>query len=275
MHQKYFKIVGNYPGYKKYQSGIYLSDSEQIYFTTGKNISAIYQDGIEICEVTIPENQTDKITNVNGLLWSNSVILGPKYSLFDPQTYKKFDIVFPLNGTIVDTAAKYGNIYALTKWKEYNLTIPYSSDAIDLASEYDHLDVLEWFANENIFYKYSSRAIDTASKKNNIRILNFWIKMHKSGHRLKYTNYAIDSASALGNIDVLAWWFNSNLTLKYTNKALDLACKYGQIDAMNCWKKYMASHELKIKISDDVAYFIIHNFDKVIDWLSDMNKQRG
>ena len=282
MGKKYFKITNideTHNGYA-YRDGLNVLDKPfqpegscvpgGLYFTTIEFIPNFYPYGVYLREVILPKKDPDfqMVGDPMGDKFrANKIILGHRYSLFDPQTYKKFKLDMSKNKFIVGFASKYGRIDFLNWFKKSGMNLHYSEHAIDMASEAGQISVLDWWLNNSslpkqgtgtsiwnhygLLFLYSKDAIDWASANGRIDVLDWWLK---SGLLLKYSEKAMDDASRNGLVNVLEWWFrnrtigdtsftdplgvkiNSRLELKYTADAIVNASRNGQIDALNWWR---------------------------------------
>ncbi|XWV25326.1 mg247 protein [Tupanvirus deep ocean] len=195
-----------------------------LYFTTIDYIPKYYYLGINLREIILPNDNEFKMIKLNNgdKFRANKIILGKKYSLYDPITYDMFGLNMEYNIHLVNHASEHAHINFLDKWKENKWNLKYSTDAIDLASQNGHVEVLEWWVN--------------------------------SGFELKYTKHAIDWACEYGHEKILVWWFKSGLVLKYTVDSIVLAVKNGHKNIIESWKKYfnMPINEIcEKKITDE------------------------
>ncbi|XWV26587.1 hypothetical protein QJ857_gp0480 [Tupanvirus soda lake] len=179
-----------------------------LYFTTIDYIPKYYYLGINLREIILPNDKEFKMIKLNDgdKFRANKIILGKKYSLYDPNTYNIFGLNMEYNIHLVNHASEHAHIDFLNKWQDNKWNLKYSTDAMDLASQNGHVEVLNWWIN--------------------------------SGLELKYTKHAIDWASEYGHDNILVWWFDSGLELKYTINSIVLAVKNGHKNILDCWKKY-------------------------------------
>lgn len=206
--------------------GLYFSDSEKI--------PNFYNYGIYIREVFLPENDPDfKMVKLNDKYRANKIILGKRYSLEDPDTFKKLDL--QMDYGIIDNASRDGNINILQKWKDSGVELVYSDAAINWASRNNHINVLDWWKNSGLELKYSYKAMDAASIKNHINVLEWWVA---SGLELKYSENAIDTASMNNHINILEWWVASGLSFKYSHYAMIYASSNNHINVLEWWSSF-------------------------------------
>jgi hypothetical protein len=258
--EKYFKITNKIENHNEfiYKDGLNVLeeifddlDSESMchgfYFTTIDYIPKYYYLGINLREILLPNDSDFKMIKLldEGKYRANKIILGEKYSLYDPKIYKKFNLNMEYNIHLVNHASEHGDIDFLNLWKNEAWNLKYSIDAINLASQNGHTFILEWWKN--------------------------------SGFKLKYTTYAIDWACEMGHKTVLEWWLTSGLEIKYSHKAILLAIKNNHIDIIEWWKnnmsfdcdKYLTNNETNIIvqpnfISKEKSYF----FESVVKWFN-------
>lgn len=303
----YFKITNekeNHDNYQYHDGLNILNDNlststthavDGFYFTTLEHIHKFYQHGINLRIIKLPTENPDfkMVTDkYEDKYRSNMIIFGEKYSLYDIDTYTKFNLDITKNKYIIDLASYYGHVHILDQLMNLmnsGLKIEYSHHAIDSASEKGHVPILDWWINSGLEIKYSNHAInlassnghinildwwkiqsdlkllelkysvwamDWASENNNIEVLNWWVQ---SGLRLKYSNCAMDWASANGDINVLNWWKTSGLALKYSVNSIDVALSNGHIHVLRWWKK----SKLECKYTKNLPS--IHN-KKVLQW---------
>jgi hypothetical protein len=234
------------------------------YFTTLKFIHKYYEYGINLRIVYLPMDDLEfkMVKDPSGDKWrANRIILGEKYSLFDPKTYELFGLNIKANIYIVNFASEYGNVQFLQWWKQSGIDLDYScSKALNDASENGHVNILEWWKHSGIMLYYNEYPIHRASYNGNYVILDWWLK---SGLELKYSEYAIAWASGNGHVAVLDWWLKSGLELKYNHDAMDTASKNGHIDVLNWW----LNSGLELKYSNKaIEWAKINDQDLVLAW---------
>ena len=203
-------------------------------FTTIDNIPKFYKYGIYLREIELPIKDPDfkMYKDGTGKHRANKIIFGTRYSLFDKETYQKFNLDMSDNKYIVDFACREGKLQFLEWWRKSGIKLEYSSNAIEWASIKGHISILKWWKKSGLELKYTGNVIDSASNAEDFKILNWW---KSSGLELKYTDEAIDFASVTGNIRVLNWWRKSNLELKYSTDAIDQASANGNTNVLEWW----------------------------------------
>lgn len=198
--KRYYKVTNKTEIHRgfEYQPGLNIltedfnSDDKKtcvtggFYFTIIENIPEYYCFGINIREILLPTNDSNfhMVKLPDGTFRSNMIIFGPKYSLIDPNTYKKFNLDPKLNKYMVNALSESGDIENLNMWKNYGMIIP-----------------------------YGERAMDNACRKNKIESLNWWIA---SGLEIKYSEYSMNNAMECEHYDILKWWLDSKFELKYS-----------------------------------------------------------
>jgi len=275
----YFKITNQeecHHGYQ-YQTGLNILNKPfepegscvegGLYFTTLEYLDQFYDFGVWLREVRIPEN-AKMVKDPEGCKWrADKIILGERYSLYDVETIKKFNL--KINEYYIDQASEKGCLKIL-EWslKTLNKSMPYSCSAINNASTEGHVKVLDWWVNSGLEFKYTKYAIDWASQGGHVDVLEWWLKAKNDyGLELKYSDMAIYCASLNCHSKVLDWWLKasneSGLDLKYSSASLDCASRDGSIKILDWWK----SSGLELKYSFDVMeYAYVNGPDSVVEW---------
>jgi len=141
---------------------------------------------------------------------ANKIILGKKYSLFNPKTYKKFGCSITDNKYILSHASALGHIKFLNWWKCHGIALKYSRRAIDLASKYGQIETLHWWRMSGYRFKFSHKAMDPASKHRHIVVLNWWISYVPK----KMLKYSINAIIYAANDMIRIWWTRSKLPFR-------------------------------------------------------------
>lgn len=244
---RYFKIMAAdeiHNGFK-YCDGLNILDKAfqaegscvpgGLYFTTIEHIPKYYSYGIYLREVYLPKSDSEfvMVCDPDGDKWrANKIILGQKHSLFDLETYDKFNLNISANNYIVDFASKYGKIEFLNWFKNNRKKLKYTNYSMDWASANGTIEVLNWWLKSGLTVKYTFNAMDDASANGNLYSLMWW---RASGLKLRYSSWAIDYASRNAHINILNWWLASKLYLKYTNRAMDWAFCSEKINVLEWW----------------------------------------
>ena len=235
------------------------------YFTTKEHIHKFYNYGINLRLVTLPESDPDfqMVKDPSGDKWrANKIILGKKYSLFDPVTYQELNLDITANKFFIDYACRDGCIDVLNWWTDCSLVpaFDYSHGAINWASANGHSNVLEWWLKSNLELRYTRDAITWASTNGHSDVLEWW---KKSGLKLMYNTDAIYYASCMCHVNALDWWKNSGLELKYNHNAIISAINHGHINILEWWK----NSGLELKYTDTVIVWPKNNL--VREWLKE------
>lgn len=310
MHYKITNEEEKHYGYQ-YKTGLNILDGNfdysgsccegGFYFTELKYIHEYYDYGIYIREVILPKSDPDFVMakNPSGNKWrANKIVLGKRYSLFDPSTYTELGITrypkwlideasknnyldalylqtqfnLPYTEFAIDHASANGHIGILDWWlaaKESGIVLKYSEDAIDYASRHGHLSVLQWWAASGLTIRYSRFAIDRASENGHVDVLQWWKQRYVDNQtELKYTIDAIDYASYNGHKNVLNWWKDSALKLRYSKRAIDYASRYSDIDILQWWLDYKTERpNLTLEYSNDAIDYASRNGHiRVLQW---------
>jgi len=247
---RYFKVTNakeRHHGYQ-YHNGLNIllepfNDDSKIscvpggfYFTTLEHITYFYGYGINLREVILPESDPEfkMVKDPTGNKWrANRIILGEKYSLYEPATYKKFGLNILDNDELINQASSNGHIDILNWWKSSNLKLKYGTCAINIASHNGHINVLNWWKSSGLGLKYSDDAMDDASINGHINVLEWW---KSSRLPLKYTTDSMDFASRCGHLNVLDWWKSSGLELKFTTDAMEVPLCHDFSNVLDWWK---------------------------------------
>ena len=118
-----------------------------LYFTDLDNIWKFfdYGDNLAIVELPVTDPDFKMVRDPAGDKYrANRIIIREIYSLYDLETYKKFELDIIKNYYIVDFASRYNNLSFLEWFKNSKLELNYGYDGIDTASWNGHVDVLEW-----------------------------------------------------------------------------------------------------------------------------------
>ena len=249
-----------------------------LYFTTLENIHEFYDYGINLREVSLPVSDPDfqMVLDPEGDKWrANKIILGKKYSLFDPTTYQVLGLDINENISLIDTASKYGRVDMLEWWKNSDSELEYNSNSINDASKNGHTNVLEWWKNSDLELKYTEWAINNASGKGHANVLEWW---KSSGLKLEYTEWAINHASGKGHVNVLEWWKSSGLKLEYTYYAIYYASAHGHINVLEWWKssglEWWKSSGLELKYTSNAIKIASKNgHTNVLNWWKKSNPE--
>lgn len=183
------------------------------YFTTKQYIYKFFKWGIYVREISLPIDDPDLKVHWDKTkckFRTNKIILGKKYSLFNPKIYKKFGYSIIDNKYILAHASALGYIKFLNWWKRDGIALKYSSRAMDLASKYGQIAVLNWWRRSGFRLEFSHKAMDVASKHGNIAVLNWWI-LNFPKKKLKYSINAIIYAA---NDIVRIRWIQSKLPFR-------------------------------------------------------------
>ena len=196
------------------------NDTEQwcvpggFYFTTIENIPRYYSYGINIREVRLPLDDPEFIMIKNpscDVSRANKIVLGKKYSLYDPETYAKFGLLMENNIYLVNHASEHGHIEFLDYWLLSGLKLKYSSDAMDLASENGHIHILARWKNSGLKLKYTHYAIDWAQENNHNNVVEWWKQnsLHPALLETRLKAYLTEDIKPISKKNVL-YWFKEN-----------------------------------------------------------------
>jgi len=186
------------------------------YFTTKKYIFDYFDYGIYLREVRLPLSDSDfcMVTNLHrNKCRANKIILGERYSLFEPATYIKLRLDlnnFANREKVMRFATRYGSIQLL-EWlctTYHQICNPW---VINIASFYGYIHVLDWWLKNGSPLNYNAYAMYYASIRNHIGVLDWWLK---SGLELKYDKNAINDVLRENiNPQISVWWENSGLQI--------------------------------------------------------------
>lgn len=265
----YFKITNineNHNGYQ-YQDGLNILDKPfdekgscavgGLYFTTINHIHEYYKYGIYLREIHLPTDDPEfKMVEdpARQKYRANKIILGAKYSLFDPATYIKFGLDMTKNDYLYYFASEHGLVKELDQLKNIMYNLDHYINGINIASANGNINVLEWFlhcSGPDLMYTrminiqipsgginlikplQPFNAIDFAAAHGRIDVLDWF---SGQGFELKYIN-AIDIASANGHTNVLQWVVRSGLDLEYTDSAIDIASANGHAHVLEWFSR--------------------------------------
>jgi len=210
-----------------------------LYITTLQYIVNFYEYGVNLRKVILPVNDPEFkiVKDPQGNKWRvNKLILGEKYSLYDPKTYELFGLDISDNNYIIRWALAYENISFLNWWIDSKQNLIFNGNTINMmfcaASKNGKVKSLQWLKKSSIKVTYDQDSIDLASASGHANVLDWWLK---SGLELKYSSYAMNTASENGHIYILEWWKNSGLKLDYTHDAIKKAINKNNISLLEWW----------------------------------------
>ncbi|YP_004894132.1 hypothetical protein MegaChil _gp0081 [Megavirus chiliensis] len=198
--------------------------------------------------------------NNSGEYYSNVFKILETHSLFDIDTYLKYDLNIEDNDHIIDFASGYGNIKFLEWYLSSGYTLKYSELALFPNS--DNMEISNWWLNSGLELKYNHRAIDNLSSAGDINVLNWWLN---SGLELKYTEHSLTcyyNKDEDKNIQLLNWWINSGLEIKYDNFPITYAMMNHNLNVLDWW----LNSGLELKPPNKLYCGCDDECIKVLDW---------
>lgn len=151
-----------------------------LYITKVKYIRLFYGYGVNIRLVDLPSEDEDFQIVQESVGWTwrvNKLILKEKFSLFEPETYQKFNLDPSENRFLLRFAI-------------FN----------------DRLDVLDWWYKSNFEINYDDLALSICCYNNNVNFFNWCLT--KPDHKLTFKEYYLYCASKYGHVDLLQWWLD-------------------------------------------------------------------
>ncbi|AZL89856.1 ankyrin repeat protein [Megavirus baoshan] len=245
-----FKLVKNY----------YVSNNcTEVYFFNLSNIKNHYQNGIFLHVVETPK-KCYKFNN-RSVYHSNKFRILETHSLFDINTYLKYDLNIEDNEHIIYFASFYKNIDFLEWYISSGYKLKYGKNIFFPRN--DNLDVSNWWLNSGLELKYDHIPLDYSSKYRYFKVLDWWLS---SGLELKYTEESLSFDIIKDEnkyIELLNWWINSGLKLKYDDYIIEDAMLNHHINILNWW----LDSGLEFKLSD-IEYLCCCDTEciKVLDW---------
>jgi len=167
-----------------------------------------------------------------------------KYSLFDIETYLKFNLKIKDNHYLVHMATVHGRVDCLKICKKFGVNMNPMYFSIDRASANGHVHILQWWLDNKVSNMYyTSDAFDHATACGYIDVLKWWIN---SRLKIKYTDSAIVSASHYGYINILSLFKKTGLITKYVHFVLEIAFENYKFEVLDWWKKsgLVSTHDL-------------------------------
>lgn len=283
----YFKVTNEeekHYGYQ-YKDGLNVLDKEfehegscvagGLYFTDFLNIKNFLHFGVNLRIVKLPKHNLDfkmvkdPVTKDGNKWRANMIVLGEKYSLYDIDTYKKFNLNI-LKSDIIAKLCSKRDIDGLNKLYDFccERKVDFNrfelTNVINDASTKGYVDVLEWLEKiipnlHNIRGCYSDKAGDI--NDNYINVLNWWLKMHLQTHGenknvmniihfpdLSFCGLII-KASTNGWIDILNWFLNIQIKhgihFPYVHGIISKLCEKGRVDVLEWFYKAHTDHNLQ------------------------------
>ena len=273
LNTKYFKILNKDRNHNGFQYKIGLNVLPQgefartgscvpggFYYTTIENILEFIDYGIDLFEVTIPEDaQIRKISNK----WrTDKIILGNHYSLFDISTY----VMLKEKGINIDVctdfAAKHGLI-PLFNFLIKSIDNPIYNDAFYKAIKHGQLLFIEAIIDK--VTDYFNYAMILACEHGHLSIVKLLVEKNPD-HDYKY-----HSTKAIENnhLDVVKYLVEKYPKSYHFNLILNIAAQYDRQDIF----KYIATelsiksnYQLIILLASEKGYLdIIQQFRDLVD----------
>ncbi|AGF85765.1 repeat protein [Moumouvirus goulette] len=230
--------------------------NEKIFFNIS-NIKHHYKDGTLLHFVEIPDINFLDCDKYH----SNIFKIIETHSLFDIDTYLKYDLNIEDNDYIIDFASDNRNIKFLDWYVSSGYKLKYSENAFFPTR--DNLDVSNWWLNSSLKLIYDHRSFDFASQHGYIQVLDWWIN---SGLELKYTKNSLSYFYYLEDEDecikILDWWINFGLEIKYDEYQIEYAMMNHHIKILNWW----LDSGLKIKTFGELTCCCDNECLEVLDW---------
>ena len=241
----YVKITNKYEIHNKfvYRDGLNellepFNDNETescvtggLYFTNIQNAHKYYSFGIYIRKINLPENDPEFkiIMDPSGDKWrANKIILGKKYSLCDPETYKILNLKTPSTIFLIECAIKEDNINSLDMLKKLYLIdnpgtkLSFYEKICYIAAAEKSCNVLMWAKNEGFII--FNTIYEVAASWGNIDVLQWALDNNDKYLSIDDTDDIINNAARRGHLDVLKWIHNKKCSddnyVKYSNGKL-------------------------------------------------------
>ncbi|AZL89260.1 ankyrin repeat protein [Megavirus baoshan] len=148
-----------------------------LYYIYLKEIINYYNYGTNLALVSLPENDPDlKFIFLGKKFRANKINIDKVFSLFDINTYKKFNLNISDNEYIVYFAVKYKNFDFLNWWLESNIYLYYNHDIYKPICENNYLDILQWWIKSGKKLPKISNEFVVASSNGYVKILKCCIK---------------------------------------------------------------------------------------------------
>ena len=114
-----------------------------------KNVHQYYANGIYLVKLEVDnchlQSNKIKCNRTKDIYYSQLFMVVQIYSLFDPATYKKFNLDITKNNHIVNFASKYGKIDFLEWWRKSGTKLNYSYNTINWIIKHGSAEVKEWW----------------------------------------------------------------------------------------------------------------------------------
>lgn len=244
----YFMITNaeeNYHGFQ-YHDGLNILDKyvsnellsrdyfwDQIhYFSDAANILKYLDYGIYLREIELPDKDPDFkiINNSEGDKWrANKIILGKKYLLNDPLTFR----------------------FLIEKGVDIKVNNNY---AICWASEHNSLEIVKILVENGADVQaYGNRSIRQASNYGFLEIVKFLVQ--NGADVQSFSNYAITYASLKGHVEIVKFLFENGANFRANN---NLAIKWASMNGHLEVVKFLTKNGADIQV--DHNYAVRHAF---------------
>ncbi|AGF85209.1 hypothetical protein QJ854_gp573 [Moumouvirus goulette] len=224
-----------------------------LYYIYLKDISGYYNYGTNLAVISLPENGPDlKVIFLDGKFRANKINIDQVFSLFDIDTYQKFNLNISDNEYIVYFAVKYKNFNFLNWWINSNIDLYYDQNICELIYKNNYIDILQW-----------------------------WIK---SGKKLPKINNEFIVASSNGFIDILKCCVENNLLTKNKLKRHNIIKKSiiscfssGNVQVLDFLRTHFSEYfkEMHVDTYDKCKHLLVLEWWKNnggVIWLEDIIK---
>lgn len=239
-----------------------------LYFTTIEHVHNFFDYGTQIARVYIdPSAEMIQYPDKNKYR-ADKITLGVKYSLLNPKTFAKLNIINNMpyqllcekladNTIDIKWLHKHNYDFSLfdyiprnliekklsgdnpeflqqladIDYKFYNITI---HDVVTLAVINGYINILNWCKSMGYKILCNQFVINQICMNGNVALLEWF---DDNNIEIEYQHTDIDLAAAKGNLNILQWFDNSGYEFKHTYQSMDQAAGAGHLHILNWFHK--------------------------------------
>lgn len=250
-----------------------------LYFTSAENIRKFFSFGTNIREVFLPDPNEHPdfkmVKDKNEDKWrANKIILGKKYSLFDPSTYGKFGIKIFDNPYIIGFACAENNVEFLESSKsllyEFRTSIYMANCHVTkLIVKNNSFDVLDWLKKneghlpETYALNYKT-LLKIAMQHKNLDVLDWLHRDFNEDNFLNRCEIYLDNEMSKNNMVILNWFAShKKISFRCRSIAVTNASTNRHITALNWWKTNCEKKKYNCNAMNHACWA---EDDEIVEW---------